>query len=266
MVGNSSTDGNVSEAIGAQNASAACAVYLAHDYVFDVVLDEAPNHHTLLRELSPWGVLVPSLVLCFFGYYAIRLVVAVAAFGAGALGMVRLANMGGAGVSCDVVTLGVSIAGGVSALVAVLMVRLLSLVLGAAAACGVVGVVFVACGPACDADLWAGAPRFVGLTLVPFWASMLVGAAVGAAAVRRRHREMLATMAAMLGGFGVASAVRSLVAEGGHVPPPWLFAATLGGSAGVGLLTQYAFEYRRQTRKRRPKKGGRETREDDDAA
>jgi hypothetical protein len=230
----------------------ACTVWLVHDYVFDTFTAGAPAPHSLLRALSPWGVLVASLPLCFFGYYAIRAVLAIAAFGAGALGVVRLTQLGNADVSCDGVTLAVVAAGGACALVAAFLTRPLALLLGAAAVCGVVGAVFAVCGAPCDAALWPGAPRVVGFTLVPFWTSMVAGALVGAFATRLRHREMLAVMAAVLGGYGVALSTRSLVADAGHVLPDVAFLATIGACAATGLGAQYAVvRYRRAARRAR---------------
>ena len=245
------------------SAAAECAVLLAHDYVFDTINATIDDHHALLRTLSPWGVLAISLFLCFCGFYAMRLVVAITAFGAGALGVVRIARLGGAGASaCDGLTLGVVGAGAACAFVAYLLTRFLSSAVGAAAACAVVATVFTTCGEACDPDLWDNAPRFLGFALVPFWTTMLVAAAAGALVARYRYREMLATVAAILGGYGAAFATRSLVSGMGHTLPSWGFVAALCAFGGVGLLTQYGVA---RYLKQRRREGGRR-REGNDAS
>lgn len=231
-----------------------CIVVFAHDFVFDVVETvQDTSTDELVRNVTPYGVLAASLVLCFFGYYALRCVVAIAAFGAGVVGTVRLLNASNElAVSCDVATLAVVVGGGISALVAVLMTRVVSTLLGAAAACVVVAAVFATCGAVCDVDLWPGVPRFLGLTLVPFWAGMAVAGVVGALVARRRHREMLTTFAALVGGFGVAVSMRAIVVVEDHAEfPHWLFFGTFAASAGAGLATQYWWVKRRQTRRRR---------------
>lgn len=243
---------------GAPAGNATCVVVEVHDTLFRVVDSIQGEPTDLVHTLTPYGVLAISLVLCFFGLYAIRLVVGVAAFSAGIIGTVRLLQMAGSNadqhglaVSCDIATIVVLLSGGVTALVAVLMTRMLSTVLGAAGACLVVGATFAACGPTCDADLWVGAPRFLNLTLVPFWCSILVAAVLGAFVAHKRHNELLATLAAILGGFGVGLAARSLVPPDEQLPN-WGFLAIVAASSLVGLTTQY--QYRRLRRKRKLRK------------
>lgn len=237
-----------------------CVVVEVHDTLFRVVgsMQDAPTD--LVHTLTPYGVLAVSLVLCFFGLYAMRLVVGVTAFSAAVLGTVRLLEMAGSdadehglAVSCDVATIVVLLCGGVAALVAVLMTRILSTVLGAAGACLVVGATFAACGPTCDADLWHAAPRFLHLTLVPFWCCMLLAAMLGAFVAHRRHNELLATLAAILGGFGVGLAARSLVPPD-EALPNWGFLAIVAASSLVGLATQYQCRRLRRRRKLRKKR------------
>ena len=133
-----------------------------------------------MRTVTPYSVLVVSIALCFFGYYALRFVVGMTAFGAGVIATVRLLNAGGdLRMSCDMATLAVAIGGGISALVAVLLTKMVSTVLGSLAACTIVGSVFVVCGDFCNADM-SDAPRVLGLTLVPFWTAMAVAAGTGA--------------------------------------------------------------------------------------
>lgn len=226
------------------NASTAtCIVVTAHDFVFDVVdtvrLASDTDIDELIRIVTPYGILGGSLLLCFFGYHAMRCIVGLAAFGTGLVGMVRLLHMSAHTMSCDVLTLVVFIGAAISALVAVLMTRTLSTLLGAAGACVVVGAAFATCGATCAADLWVGAPRFLGLSLVPFWTAMLVAFVLGAVVARKRHREVLATIAAVLGGFGVAVSTRTIITEHGLSMPDWAFLLVLGGITVVGLGTQY---------------------------
>lgn len=233
----------------------ACVVVATHDFIFDVVDavgDTSPQG--LVLTLTPYGMLAASLVLCFCGYYALRLVVGLAAFGTGVIGTVRLLNVGGElPVSCDVATLAVLIGGGVGALVAVLMTRVLSTLLGASSACVLVGAVFATCGTVCTADVWPGVPRVLGMTLLPFWASMATAALLGAVVARKHHREMLATVAALAGGFGVAVSLRAIAFEHHERMPHWLFVGAAATSAGVGLGAQYWYVRRREKRKREKK-------------
>ena len=69
--------------------------------------------------------------------------------------------------------------------------------------------------------------------------------ALGGEVARKRHREVLATTAALLGGFGVAVAVRSIATSNGGgrggsdgPVPSWLFVTLLLSCAGVGLAVQ----------------------------
>lgn len=243
------------------NATTTCIVVGAHDLIFDVVESVQGRPVSQLVSLAtPAVVFAVSLVLCFFGVYALRLVVGIAAFSCGIVGTVRFLYLSGqfgrdgdeaGAMSCDAMTLVVFLGGGVCTLIAVFMMRMLSTLLGAVATGGVVGAVFTVCGAACDADLWVGAPRILGATLVPFWVAVLLAAVAGGAVARRRHREMLATIASLLGGFGIAVSVRTLFAEGGGQPLPSLaFVSILGASTLIGLGTQYLVIVRRRRKKR----------------
>ena len=162
-----------------------CVVTEVHDALFEVAGALRGTPSDLVHTLTPYGMLLSSVVLCFFGLYAMRSVVGIAAFGAGLVGTVRLLRLGGTdaatgglAMSCDVATVVVLMCGGVSALVAVFMTKVLSTVLGAAGACLVVAASFLACGPQCNVELWPGAPRFLGMGLVPFWCSMVLATAL----------------------------------------------------------------------------------------
>ena len=219
-------------------ADTECVVVEAHDALFEVVrtVHGAASSTDLVHTATPYGVLAASLVLCLCGFYALRFVVGVAAFSAGLVGSVRMLQLGGTAlaegghtlaVSCDVATVVVLLGGGISALVAVFMTKVLSTLLGAVASGVVVGAVFAACGDVCNADLWAEAPRLLGMSLVPFWGAMLLATSLGAIVARKRHREMLATVAALIGGFGVALSVRSLV-DAHATLPNWGFLCIVG--------------------------------------
>ena len=228
------------------NASG-CAVVEVHDVLFHAARQaHRATSDDLAHAATPYGLLAVGVVLCLAGYPALRLAVGLGAFGTGLVGTVRLLEMGGAKVGCDVVTLAVVFGGGLSALVAVFATRMLSTALGAAAAGVGVGAVFAACGGACNVDAWPGAPRVVGMSVVPFWVSILTASVLGAVVARKRHREVLATTAALLGGFGVAVAVRSIATSNGGgggggsdgPVPSWLFVTLLLSCAGVGLAVQ----------------------------
>ena len=151
-------------------AIASCSVVQAHDVVFDMVhsiQSHGMEHSTddLIRIVSPYTLIGVGLVLCFLGHYAIRVVIGLAAFCVSVIGTVRLLQMHANSMTCDILTLIVVIAGGISALIAVFMTRFLSTLLGAAGSCTVVAATFVACGDACNADLWDKAPRWLGMTL-----------------------------------------------------------------------------------------------------
>lgn len=233
-------------AINATNATNAtrCTVIEVHDLLFDLIDDvSAASIPELVRNVTPYGVLAVSLVLCFCGYYAFRLVLGLTAFCAGIFGTVRLLRP--LSVDCDAVTLIVFVSAGLTSLVAVFMTRLFSTLLGAGAAAVFVATVFATCGASCAGDPWPGAPRFLGHTLVPFWVSMLVAAAGGAFVARKHHRKMLAVVAALLGGFGVAAASRGLALDQGEHIPNWVFVLIMGVSSVVGLGTQYWCVWRR---------------------
>ena len=247
---------------GAVNATTQCVVFETHDMLFHVVdtVRGAPND--TVHSLAPYGVVAASLILCFFGYYALRTVVGIAAFATGVVGTARVLDMGGTRLgedgdrvltmSCDVASVLVLVGGGTSALVAVFLTKMLSVVLGAAGACVVVGAVFASCGAPCNAELWGGAPRFLGMSIVPFWACMSAATVVGAVVARKRHREMLATVAALLGGVGVASSVQSLVMVHGDTRlPNWSFLLVAVVSAGRGLGAQYYWVKRQAAGKRK---------------
>ena len=226
------------------NASG-CAVVEVHDVLFHAARQaHRATSDDLAHAATPYGLLAVGVVLCLAGYPALRLAVGLGAFGTGLVGTVRLLEMGGARVGCDVVTLAVVFGGGLSALVAVFATRMLSTALGAAAAGVGVGAVFAACGGACNVDAWPGAPRVVGMSVVPFWVSILTASVLGAVVARKRHREVLATTAALLGGFGVAVAVRSIATSNGGgggsdgPVPSWLFVTVLLSCAGAGLAVQ----------------------------
>lgn len=240
------------------NDTQPCVTWVVHDYVFrDLDQGSGDVQDTVVRTLSPIGVLVASMLLSTAGYFAMRLVSVVCAFGAGALLVIRLTHMNGddSSFSCDGVSVAVVASGAAAALVAFFLLRTLSFLLGGAAVCGVVAVVFSACDEACAGDLWAGAPRLFGLSLVPYWTTMLVGGAVGACAARRRYREVLAVAAAVVGGYGSAVAVRILLLEHASVAvPSWGFLTTIAGVSIGGLLAQYAIvQCRRRRRTIEPK-------------
>jgi hypothetical protein len=228
-----------------------CFVWTVHDSVFAMILADEAAHHTIARVLTPYGMLAASAVLCFVGFYAMRIVAATAAFAAGALGVIRLSYISEAEFSCDGITIAIAVCGGICALMAGLLMRTLSLLIGASAVCGVVGIVFVTCGDVCGADLWLGAPRLFDLPLLQFWGAMLLAAAVGALVARRRYREMLATVAAIFGGFGAAVSVRILVHNADAALPSYGFLMVMAGATGGGLLTQYYLQKRLADRKKK---------------
>ena len=240
---------------GAESTNTSCVVFEMHDFLFDVVHSVRDSSaDNLVRTVTPYGVLGISLLLCFCGFYALRLVMGVVAFSTGVVGTLQLLALSKVGdeVPCDVASVLVLIGGGLSTLIAIFMTRMLSALLGSLGACVAVGAVFAACGDVCNAALWIDAPSFLGWTLVPFWASMLVAAVVGGVVARRRHRELLATVAAILGGFGVTVSLRSILSEQGQEMPGWVVLATVGVSASIGLGTQYwIVQHRRRRRRRR---------------
>lgn len=252
---------------------AACFVVDAHNAVFDAVDDVAAHRNGfadgLTDKLTPYVFLAISLLLCFCGYFAMRLIVALAAFAAGAVAVVRILD-GGAGtawietgnlssqqqqqtgnndepsVTCDTLTIATLASGAVSALVFVLLTRSITALAGAVAAAGVAFAAFSTCGPPCDADVdswWPGAPRVFGRPLAPFWAVALVAFLAGGGVARWRHRELLATLAAVLGGFGVAVAIRAMAggdpATRDATFPQWAVFVVSVGSAAAGIGVQW---------------------------
>lgn len=233
-----------------------CAVWIVHDFVFDAW--HRRDDVDVVATVTPWGLLAASAVLCLVGYYAMRFVLATCAFAVAAVGVIRIAHFGGQAMDCDTISMVVLLFGGVCALLAGLMMRTLSLAVGAASFCGVVGTCFSLCGDTCRAALWPGAPVLFALPLVQFWGAMVVSAGVGAVVARKHYRELTATVAAIAGGFGVAVATRALWHDAAHPGPfpSWVVLLVSMTCAACGLAIQYAVWRRRKKNRVRddPKK------------
>ena len=234
-----------------------CLVWSVHDFVFDVWADR--RRIDTMEVLTPVGLMIVSLLLCLTGFYAMRAVLAVCAFFSGALLVMRASFLGGGmAMDCDTLSVVTVVFGGVCALLTGLLMKTLSLLIGAASLGGVVGFgTAMVCGEVCLQPLWAGAPVFLSLPLVQFWGATLMAAIAGALVARKHYRELAATVAAIVGGFGVAFSARKMhyEASGGSVMPNAVVMAIVILCAGGGLGVQYAvWTWRRRRRREREAK------------
>ena len=99
---------------------------------------------------------------------------------------------------------------------------------------------------------------FLSLPLVQFWGTTLLAAVAGALVARKHYRELAATVAAIVGGFGVAFSARKMHYEataGGSVLPNAVVMAIVVLCAGGGLGVQYGvWTWRRRRRREREAK------------
>lgn len=208
-----------------------CVVSVVHELAFDTFEPGPPD---LDHEVVPYLFLALALPLCFCGMRALHVVVATAAFATGVVGTSVLLHT--ADMPCDTRTLAVCIVSAVFSLIAVFLLKFVSTLLGAAAACTLVAFVLLTCDGSCRGDP-TGAGPFLGFPLVPFWASMAAAAGVGAFVARRRYREMLTTISAVLGGFALGLSARGIAAGRGVALPEWAFlgVAASGAFGGIGV-------------------------------
>lgn len=204
------THANTTRVISAPQSE--CAIWIVHDFVFDAWHKDPPSSFFMI--LSPWGLLALSLVLCLSGYYAMRAVLFISAFLIGAVGVARLSlGDGEHRVSCDAITVVTILVGSLCGMVVSLLLKTMSLIVGAMSMCGVTGGVFHVCGNACLGELWPGTPVLLSFPLVPFWSAMAFSAGGGAFVANKYYRELVAVVSAIIGGFGAAASLRTISLE-----------------------------------------------------
>lgn len=199
---------------------------------------DAPLGEVAALQTMPYAATIVALMIAFFGGRLLRPSVCVLAFCVTAISTLHITYEYASTLhnwNCDAVVVASVVTGGIAAMASATVVRAVAVVLGVVSGGAIVILLFDIC-RSCNEEQWPGAPVLLGRSLVPFWLTFVVGAAVGGAICRKKEQRVLCFVTAVIGGWGATVGVGLCVAARGATMPAWAegvvaFLSTSGGFA-----------------------------------
>lgn len=206
-------------------------------------------------RIAPYILMLMALVIASFGHLFLKPSVCMLGFIGGTLASLHVTYTYASFLhdwSCEAIVAASCSAGGVVALGCAILVRTVSVVLGAAAGASLGILVFDLC-TICNTPLWgADTPMLFDRTLFPFWVTMFVLVLGGGFLCRKQEKSIIALVTSIVGAWIMALAARLAAGAQGVDMPFWATMA-VAGTTGVGGFGIQMYLLRRKERRKRQK-------------
>ena len=183
-----------------------CMAHRVHQAILYAKVDPSWNvGEQASMTMMPYLLLICSMIVGGIGHKILRPSLMLIAFCVGGAASLNIFYVYGNALhnwNCEGVVFASLGVGGICALLAALVVRMVAFALGAIAGAAFNVLFFDVC-TACGEQPWENAAMFLGRYLVPFWLTLVVCSLIGGYVCRKQQVETLALVTSLIGGWGI---------------------------------------------------------------
>lgn len=232
---------NTSQIVANVTNSSTCLAHRMHQAIVEAQIDV----HAAVAEQAalycmPYLVMLMSVLIGCAGHKLLRPSLMFMAFCVGSVAALHVSYTYANGLhnwNCDAVVVASVVIGVLCSIISAALIKAVSFILGTVAGASLVLICFDAC-ESCNREPWPNAAMLLGRYLVPFWATLAVVSLAGGYICRRKQTRILALVTALIGGWGVTTAIRMIVKnQRGHVPS-WTYLMIGFGVSSIGYGVQ----------------------------